>query len=84
MKITIKSENRKETFKCFLIGKTMDKKYNLIAMPSYNEVTEGTNILQEQILSPYLKQNLNNFRVIIYGKELLGKSRKIRWLMVCL
>lgn len=73
--ISIKSENRAETFKCFLIGKTRDKKYNLIAMPSYNEITEGTNVLSEQLLSPYLRQNLDSFRAVVYGNELLDFGR---------
>jgi uncharacterized protein len=69
--ITIQSQTRAETYKCFLIGKTPDKKHQLIVMPSYNEITEGTDIFKEQTLSPYLKHNLANFRVIVCGKELL-------------
>lgn len=76
--ITIKSENRQETFKCYLVGKYKGKR--LIAMPSYNEVTEGTNILREEILSPYLKQDLDNFKIIIYGDKLydFGKLKQLR------
>jgi len=76
--ITISSENRAETFKCFLIGSYKRKK--LIATPSYNEITEGTNILREEILSPLLKQNLNSFRVIVYGDNLydFGKIKDIK------
>ena len=76
--ITISSKNRAETFKCFLIGTHKRKK--LIVTPSYNEMIEGTNILREQILSPYLKQNLNNFNVIVYGNQLydFGKLKDIK------
>ncbi|MFT4304125.1 MAG: metallophosphoesterase [Candidatus Woesearchaeota archaeon] len=76
--ITLVGENRSETYKCFLIGKY--KNYKLIAMPSYNEITDGTNILQENVLSPYLKHNLDNFEVVVYGKELLhfGKLKDLK------
>jgi uncharacterized protein len=68
--VTINSTNRAETFKCFLIGKYRSK--TLIVMPSFNEITEGTNILSEQLLSPYLKSlsSIDNFKVIVYGREL--------------
>ncbi|MCB9359544.1 metallophosphoesterase [Candidatus Woesearchaeota archaeon] len=79
--ITLIGDNRSETYKCFLIGThKSDKSKTLIAMPSYNEITEGTNILNESILSPYLRQSLNDFRVIVYGKELFdfGKIKDIK------
>lgn len=50
-----------EVYKCFLKGKWKDK--TLIVQPSLCLVTEGTDILKEQVLSPFLKQNLDNFEV---------------------
>jgi putative SbcD/Mre11-related phosphoesterase len=78
--ISLKAENRVEKYKCFLIGKTKDNKQDLIVMPSFNEITEGTNILNEEILSPYLKRDLSSFRVIIYGEELydFGKVKNLK------
>jgi uncharacterized protein len=73
--ISLKTATRHETYKCYLVGKTKDKKHNLIVMPSYNEVTEGTNVLNEDLLSPYLQHDLTQFRVVVYGKELYDFGR---------
>lgn len=76
--ITLRSENRSETFKCFLVGAY--KKRTLIVAPSFNEVTEGTNVLREQILSPFLKKNLLSCEVYICGDEVyyFGELRNLR------
>ncbi len=76
--ISIKDGPRTEIFKCFLAGKW--KKYNLIAQPSFNLVTEGTDILKEKILSPLLKQNLRNFDVFVVADKVynFGKLRNLR------
>src|SRR3989344_1788620 len=58
--IGLKSDGREEIFKCFLEGNFKDKK--IIVMPSFNLITEGTNVLKEKLLSPYLKKNLDSFR----------------------
>ena len=68
--VSIKEGPRVEIFKSYLIGKW--KKYNLIAQPSFNLVTEGTDILKEHILSPFLKGNLKNFKAIIVSDKLYG------------
>ena len=64
---------RVETYKCFLKGKF--KRKTLIVQPSFNLVTIGTDILKEDILSPYLKQDLSKFecwivedKVYYFGK----------------
>ncbi len=59
--ITIREKYKEETFKAFLVGKWKDK--NLIVQPSMNQVTTGTNIQEEQILSPFLGQDLGKFKV---------------------
>jgi len=68
--VTIKGGPRMELFKAFLVGKW--KKYNLIAQPSFNMVTEGTDVLKEQVLSPFLKGNLKNFNAVVVGDKLYG------------
>jgi len=68
--ITIKDGPRAELFKAFLVGKW--KKYNLIAQPSFNLVTEGTDVLKEKILSPFLKGNLKNFNAVVVSDKLYG------------
>ena len=61
--VSVKTEVRTETYKCFLVGTFKGK--TLIAMPSFNLVTEGTDVLREQLLSPFLHQDLKNFEVYI-------------------
>lgn len=65
--ITIGTKTRKEIYKCFLKGK-FNKKI-LIIQPSLNLVTEGTDILKEELLSPFLHQNLNNFNIYIVSDK---------------
>jgi len=51
-----------ETYKCYLQGKFENK--TLIVQPSLNLVTQGTNILNETLLSPFLK-DISNFEVFV-------------------
>ena len=76
--ISLREGIRVEKFKAFLVGKW--KKKELIAMPSFCFVTEGTDILREELLSPFLKENdIKKFKVIIYEDELynFGTIEKI-------
>ena len=66
--ISIKKSGRREVYKCFLLGKYKDK--TLIAMPSFNPMIEGNDILKEELLSPMLKQDLSNFRVFIAADKI--------------
>jgi len=68
--ISIREGVRVEVYKCFLTGKYKGKE--LIVLPSFNLVTEGTDILKESLLSPMLKQNLDDFKVYIVGEEVYG------------
>ena len=61
--VSIKEGPRVESFKCFLKGKYKGK--NLIVQPSFNTMVQGTDILKDEILSPFLKQNLSNFNVYV-------------------
>jgi uncharacterized protein len=51
--VTVTSGSRVEKYKCFLKGKYEHK--NLIVMPSCNLFIEGTDVLREKMLSPFLK-----------------------------
>jgi uncharacterized protein len=75
--ITLEHEGRVEKYKCFLFGKY--KRKDLIVIPSFNFVTEGTNILEEQLLSPFLKK-IDDFEVYISGDKIydFGKVKDIR------
>jgi len=66
--ISIKDGIRSETFKCYLIGKWKGK--NLIAQPSFNLITEGTDVMKEEVLSPFLKGNVKSCRVIVVADKL--------------
>ena len=63
--IGLREELRVEKVKCFLSGFWKNKR--LIVIPSFNFVTEGTDILQETLLSPFLYQDLSKFEA--YGVE---------------
>jgi putative SbcD/Mre11-related phosphoesterase len=69
--------SRVETYKCFLKGKWKNK--TLIAQPSFNLVTEGTDVLKEALLSPFLKQDLGKFNVYIVSDKVyeFGKLKNL-------
>lgn len=64
--ISIRDDVRVEKYKCFLLGKY--KKQNLIVIPSFNFITEGTNVLQEKLLSPFIS-NIQSFEAFIVGDK---------------
>ncbi len=72
--IGLRDEFRVEKVKCFLKGRWNNK--ILIQMPSLNFVTEGTDIMQNMSLSPFMTKNLGNFeafgvendRIFYFGK----------------
>jgi len=65
-----------ERYKCFLKGKFKGK--NLIVQPSFNLVTEGTDVTKEKLLSPFLKE-ISNFEVFIVGDKVydFGKLKEL-------
>jgi uncharacterized protein len=76
--ITLREERRKEKFKCYLKGKYKGK--ILLVQPSFNVLLEGTDVLQENYLSPFLKKiNVLNFECWIVDKKILyfGRLNKI-------
>jgi len=76
--ISLTEEFKKEKYKCFLLGKWKEQK--LIVMPSFFSITEGTDINNEKLLSPYLHQDIDNFDVFIIGDQVykFGKLKKLR------
>ncbi|MBW3003266.1 metallophosphoesterase [Candidatus Woesearchaeota archaeon] len=75
--VSLKYGPRIETYKCFLVGKY--KRKTLIVMPSFNLVAEGTNVLNEELLSPFLHQDLKNFNVYIVSEKIFdfGKLKNL-------
>lgn len=90
--ISFKENFRVEKFKCFLFGKFKESRKlslkniiknnitkNLIVLPSFNPVTEGTDVLKEQLLSPFLHQNLSNFKVyVVPSSETILYFKKVK------
>lgn len=76
--VSLKEGPRIEQYKCFLKGKYKGK--NLIVQPSFNTIVEGTDILRDEILSPFLQQNLDNFDVYIVEDKVyhFGKLKGLR------
>ncbi len=68
--VTIRDGARAELFKCFLKGKWKGK--NLIAMPSFNQITTGTDVLKEKLISPFLKGSLDGFEVFVIADRAYG------------
>ena len=75
--VSIKEGPRAELFKAFLIGKWKDKR--IIVLPSFNLVVEGTDVLKERSLSPFLKGGLGKFNVVVVGDKLyeFGKIKDL-------
>ncbi len=76
--VSLRDGIRTEVYKCFLHGKWKGKE--LIVLPSFNVVTEGTDVIKEKLLSPYLHQNLDEFEAFIVADEVykFGKLRQIK------
>jgi uncharacterized protein len=77
--IGLQDKNRVEKYKCFLKGKYENK--TLIVIPSMNQLTEGTDVLKEKLLSPFLKNtNLHSFETWIVENEEVFYFGKIKGL----
>ena len=63
--LTIREKSKREKYKCFLKGKWKGKE--LMTVPSFNPLLEGTDILKEELLSPFLK-NIAQFEVYIVSQ----------------
>jgi len=65
-----------ENFKCYLKGSY--KRRTLIVQPSFNLVTEGSDITREKLLSPFLK-DISNFECYIVGDKIynFGKLKNL-------
>ena len=57
--VSLRDGAKAEKFKVFLKGKFKGK--NLIVLPSFNSFSEGTDVLKELLLSPFLQQGLGEF-----------------------
>lgn len=84
--VTVTQWPRVEKYKAFLLGKWKQNKFGLrskqlIVLPSFNAVTEGTDVLKESLLSPFLRgQNLALFDCYIVGDKpyYFGKLQNLK------
>lgn len=77
--IGLRNGERVEKIKCYLAGTY--KKWNLTVMPSFNFVTEGSDILHEKPLSPFLRsigKELEDFEVFAVEKFEVFPFGKLR------
>ncbi len=76
--VSLKEGPRVEQFKCFLKGSYRGR--TLVVQPSFNTLIEGTNLLRDRILSPFLKQNIGNFDVYVVEDKIyeFGKLKGLR------
>lgn len=78
--ITIKHGVRSERYKCFL--KSRFKRKNLIVMPSFSDIYEGSDTLSYGTVSPYIKESkMKDFEVFIPTEDKVlyfGKVRDIK------
>lgn len=76
--VSLREGSRVEKFKCFLKGNWQDK--TLIVLPSFLSVTTGTDVLREELLSPFLQQDLSSFEAWLLEKNktfYFGKLSKL-------
>lgn len=78
--ITLQEDARREKYKCYLVGKY--KGMNLIVQPSFNLLTEGTDVCTGTLLSPIIS-DISGFDVFIVDsreKKILafGKVKALR------
>ncbi|MBS3166317.1 metallophosphoesterase [Candidatus Woesearchaeota archaeon] len=73
--ITIRDGSKWEKYKCFLKGKWKNKE--LIAVPSFNPLLEGIDVLKEKLLSPFLDK-ISSFEVFIINKGEVFKFGKVK------
>ncbi len=75
--LCLREGGRVERFKCFLKG--LYQRVPLICQPSFNPLTEGTDMLSEERLSPLLDRNIEEFEAWIVADDVyyFGKLKKL-------
>lgn len=77
--ISIREGIKQELYKCFLKGSWNGK--NLIVMPSFFSVFEGSDVKREKLLSPFLNERkIKEFEVYVLGDKIywFGKLKNIK------
>jgi putative SbcD/Mre11-related phosphoesterase len=76
--VVLEKGAKRETYKCFLVGKFKGKK--LILIPSFLPLIEGTDVIREDDYETALNLNFKNFEVFIVGDRVydFGKLRDLK------
>ena len=79
--IMIREGGKKEKYKCFLKGKWnrggLRKGLEIIAVPSFNPLLEGTDVLKEEVLSPFLEK-ISEFEVFVVSRGEVFNFGKVK------
>ncbi|HLD01219.1 MAG TPA: metallophosphoesterase [Candidatus Nanoarchaeia archaeon] len=73
--VTLREHGKWEKYKCFLQGKW--KRKQLIAIPSFNPLVEGTNVLEGNMLSPFL-EDISKFKIYVINKQEVFDFGKVK------
>jgi len=73
--IDLKKDGKVERYKCFLKGKWKGKE--IIVMPSFNPISDGSNVLKGKRFSPYLKE-IDKFKVCVVGEKEVFDFGKVK------
>ena len=65
--ITLAEAAKTEKYKCFLKGSW--KCRVLVAQPSFNLITEGTDAAKQKLLSPFLQKGVSDFEVFVVDEK---------------
>lgn len=71
--ITLREGRKTEKFKCFLRGQWKGKE--LIVLPAFNPLVEGTDVLTEPVISPLVKRMKKREVFVVGEKEVLNFGR---------
>ncbi len=74
--LSLRKHTRVEKYKCFLKGKYEGK--NLIVLPSMNQITTGTDVLNEKIMSPYLSKKMDDFEAYVIEDKIYYFGKLLR------
>lgn len=64
--VGLQEDARREKYKCYLLGKYLGK--ILIVQPSFNLLTEGTDVCSERLLSPMIS-DVDDFKVFVVDEK---------------
>ncbi len=76
--VSLRDGPREEKFKCFVVGKYKNK--NIVGLPSFNPLIEGCDLVAGDVMSPYFKGNIDDFRIYVVSDKVydFGLLKELR------